>query len=167
MQYICVFNIYDPNYIKGVSLKIRKKEELLRAYQEVYTFCKTEDLNPDYTRWTMKHQNMLKISLQYRTVNSSTPPPDSHRTNPAERALQTYKSCVKSTMASLPPTFPIAYWCRLLSQIDFSVKIVRKCRQNPLLSAWASMEGEFHLNTTPITPPSSEMLLHKNPNRRY
>ena len=32
------FYIYDPNYIKGVALKIRKKEELLRAYQEVYTF---------------------------------------------------------------------------------------------------------------------------------
>ena len=33
MQYICVFYIYDPNYIKGVALKIRIKEELLRAYQ--------------------------------------------------------------------------------------------------------------------------------------
>ena len=38
-------------------------------------------------------------------------------------------------MTSLPPTFPIAYWCRLLPQIDFSVNIVRKFRQNPLLSA--------------------------------
>ena len=25
MQYICVFYIYDPNYIKGVALKSRKK----------------------------------------------------------------------------------------------------------------------------------------------
>ena len=40
MQYICVVYIYNPNYIKGVTLKIRKKEELLRAYQEVYTFYK-------------------------------------------------------------------------------------------------------------------------------
>ena len=93
-------------------------------------------------------------------------PPDLHRTNPAERALQTYKSCVKSTMASLPPTFPIAYWCRLLPQIDFSVNIVRKCRQNPLLSAWADMEGEFHFDATPIAPPGSEMLMHKNSNQR-
>ena len=35
MQYICVFYIYDPNYIKGVALKSRRKDELLRAYQEV------------------------------------------------------------------------------------------------------------------------------------
>ena len=68
-------------------------------------------------------------------------PPDSHRTNPAEIALQTYKSYVKSTMASLPPTFPIAYWCRLLPQIDFSVNIFDKMQTNHLLSAWDSMEG--------------------------
>ena len=93
-------------------------------------------------------------------------PPDLHRKNSAERELQTYKSCVKSTMAYLPPTFPIAYWCRLLPQINFSVNIVRKCRQNPLLSAWASMEGEFHFDTTPIDPPGSEVLMQEKPNQR-
>ena len=46
MQYICVFYIYDPNYTKGVALKSRKKEELLRAYQEVYTFCKNRGFKP-------------------------------------------------------------------------------------------------------------------------
>ena len=65
-----------------------------------------------------------------------------------------------------PPTFPIAYWCRLLPQIDFSVNIVRRFRQNPLLSEWAAMEWEFHFNATLIAPPGSEMLMHKNPNQR-
>ena len=69
-------------------------------------------------------------------------------------------------MSSLPPTFPITYWCRLLPQTYFSVNIAIKCRQNPLLSAWAAMEGEFHFYTTPIAPPGSEILIHENPNRR-
>ena len=69
-------------------------------------------------------------------------------------------------MESLPPTFPISYWCRLLPQIYFSVNIVRKCRQKPLLSACAAMEGEFHFDVTPISPPGSEMLMHENPNQR-
>ena len=69
-------------------------------------------------------------------------------------------------MEYLPPTFPIAYWCRLLPQIYFSFNIVRKFRQNPLLSSWAAMEGEFPFNSTLITPPGSEMLMHKKPNRR-
>ena len=69
-------------------------------------------------------------------------PPYTHRTNPAERALQTYMSCIKSTIASLLPTFLIALLCKLLPQIDLSVNIVRKCSQNPLLSARVTMEGE-------------------------
>ena len=89
-----------------------------------------------------------------------------HRTNPAERALQTYKSCIKSTIASLPPTFPIALWCKLLPQIDLSVNIFRKCRQNPLLSSWAAMEGEYHFDLTPIAPAGSKMLMHEKPGRR-
>ena len=38
MKYICVFYIFDPNFIKGIPLKSRKKEELLRAYKEVYSW---------------------------------------------------------------------------------------------------------------------------------
>ena len=104
--------------------------------------------------------------MQSQNTAMQYTPPDMHRTNPAERALQTWKSCGKSVLASLPPKFPIAYWCRLAPQINFCVNIVRKCWQNPLLSAWAAMEGEFHFNATPIAPPGSEMLMHKKPNRR-
>ena len=89
-----------------------------------------------------------------------------HRTNPAEQALQTWKSCAKSVVASLTPTFPIAYWCRLFPQINFCVNIVRKCRQNALLPAWAAMEGEYRFEETPIAPPGWEILIHDNTNRR-
>ena len=93
-------------------------------------------------------------------------PPDMHRTNPAERAIQTWKSCKKSSLASVPQDFPIALWCRMCPQVDLSVNIIRKCRQNPLLSAWAAMEGEYHFNATPIAPPGTEMMMHQKPIRR-
>ena len=85
---------------------------------------------------------------------------------PAEKAVQTYKSCFKSTTASLPPDFPISYWCRLLPQIDLSVNIVRPCRQNPKLSAWAAMEGEFHFDSRPITSLGTAVLIYKHPGNR-
>jgi hypothetical protein len=36
MKYICIFYLFDPNFIKGVPIKSRKKEEPQRAYKEVY-----------------------------------------------------------------------------------------------------------------------------------
>ena len=89
-----------------------------------------------------------------------------NRKNPAERALQTYKSCIKSTIALLPPTFSITLWWKLLLQIDLSVNIVRKFSQNPLLSAWAAMEGEYHFDLTSIAPAGTEMLMHEKPGCR-
>ena len=66
-----------PKLYQGRRLKHQEKK---RSYYEhtkkIALFVKTEDLNLGYTRWTMKHQNMLKILLQPRTLNSSTPPPN-------------------------------------------------------------------------------------------
>ena len=161
-----MFYIYDPKYIKGVALKIRRKEELLQAYQEVYSFCEIRGFKSKLHTMDNETSKYVEDFIASQNTQQQHTPPELHRTNPAERALQTYKSCVKSTMASLPPTFPITYWCRLLPQIYFRVNIVRKCRQNPLLSAWAAMEGEFHFDATPIAPPGSEMLMHQNPKQR-
>jgi hypothetical protein len=80
---------------------------------------------------------------------------------PAEKAVQTYKSCFKSTPAPLPLDFPISDWCRLLLQNGLYVNISRTCRQNPKLSAWATMEGNFHFDSTPITLPGTTMLIYK------
>ena len=114
MQYICVFYIYDPNYIKGIALKSREKEKLLRAYQEVYTFCKNRGFKPRLHKMDNETSKDVEDFIAIQNTQHQYTPPDCHRTNPAERALQTYKSCVKSMMASLPPTSPITYWCRLL-----------------------------------------------------
>ena len=54
-KYICVFCVFDPNFIKGVPIKSRHKEELLRAYQIVYKWCETCGVKPQpYTKWVMR-----------------------------------------------------------------------------------------------------------------
>ena len=79
-------------------------------------------------------------------------PPDMHQGNPAERSIQTYKSCIKSAVAYLPPKFPIKYWCRLIQQVEFIINIVRKCRQNPLLSSWAAVDPLLTVGTARRVP---------------
>ena len=80
-----------------------------------------------------------------------------------ERAVLTLKSCFKSTITSLPPGFPFAYWCRLLEQVYLTGNIVRPFLQNPKLSTWVGMEGEYHFDSTPIAPPGSAMLMQIKP----
>ena len=165
-KYICVFYIFDPNFFKGIALKSRKKEEILCAYKEVYLWCESRGFKHQLHKMDNEtSKDVEEFIASQQTIQQYTPP-DMHRTNTAERSLQNYKSFIKSTIALLPPMFPIALWCKLLPQIDLSINIVRNCRQNPLLSAWAAIEGKYHFESTPIAPAGSEMLMHENPGSR-
>ena len=166
MKYVCIFYIFDANYIKSVPIKSREKKELLRAYEEVYSWCQQRGFKPKLHKLDNETSKDVEEFIASQQTAIQYTPPDMHRTNPAERAIQTWKSCKKSSLASVSKDFPIALWCRMCPQVDLSVNIIRKCRQNPLLSAWAAMEGEYHFDATPIAPPGTEMMMHQKPNRR-
>ena len=166
MKYVCIFYIYDANYIKSVPIKSREKKELLRAYQEVYAFCQQRGFAPKLHKLDNETSKEVEAFVASQQAEIQYTPPDMHRTNPAERAIQTWKSCKKSSLASVPNDFPLALWCRMCAQVDLSVNIVRKCRQNPLLSAWAAMNGEYHFDAHPIAPPGTLMMMHEKPGRR-
>ena len=85
---------------------------------------------------------------------------------PAERAVETYKACFKSVIYTLPKEFPMGLWCRLLLQIELGVNIVKACRMNPLLSAWAVMNGEYHFHAMPMAPPGPKMMINQAPGNR-
>ena len=97
----------------------------MRAYQDVYKWCEARGVKPQLHKMdneTSKDveefiKDVQQTKLQYTA-------PDRH-CHPAEKAVQTYKAA----------QFQIAYWCRLLTQMNLRVNIVRSCRQNPLLSA--------------------------------
>ena len=38
-QYFCAFYIYDQNFIEGTPIKSQKKEEPVKAYEQVYEWC--------------------------------------------------------------------------------------------------------------------------------
>ena len=161
IKYLCVFYIYDANAIKAIPIKSRKKEELLRAYKEMYEFCEQRGFKPRLHKLDNETSQEVEKFIRQQCATFQYTMPDMHRTNPAEGAIKTYKACAKSILANLPSTFPLGYWCRLIPHIDISVNIMRPCRQNPLLSAWAALEGEFHFDATPLAPPGTEMLIHK------
>ena len=164
-KYIAVFYIHDTNFIKGMPIKSRHKSQLLAAYDKVYKWCEARGFKPTLHRMDNETSEEAELFIASQQTDLQYAAPGRH-CKPAERAVQTYKSCFKSMIASLPKEFPIAYWCRLLEQCDLSVNIVRPHRMNPKLSAWAACEGEFFFDHTPIAPPGSSMLMHVKPNER-
>ncbi len=164
--YVVVFYVYDANYIRSIPIKNRSKEELLRAYNEVYEWLSMRGFKPLLHKMDNKTSHDIEKIIQGQQTRLQYTPPDMHRTNPAERAIRTWKKHFIAGIAGLPKTFPNANWCRLTKQCDATLNMLRPCRQNPLLSAHEALEGSFSFDATPMAPLGTEVLVHMKPNRR-
>ena len=92
-------------------------------------------------------------------------PLDIHCTNPAERAIQTWKNHFLSRITGLPMSFPVANWCRLTTQCNATLNMLCPCHQNPLLSTHEALKGSFSFDTTPMAPLGTEVLVHMKPHQ--
>ena len=111
--------------------------------------------------------DMLKHSLTKHKITYQLVPPHIHRRNAAERAIQTFKAHFITTLCIADPNYPAKEWDRLLPQCEITMNLLRNCRFNPKLSAYAALNGPFDFNRTPLAPPGTKILMHeKIGNRR-
>jgi hypothetical protein len=91
-------------------------------------------------------------------------PLDIHCTNPAKRAIRTWKNHFLAGMAGPPKSFPIANWCHFTTQCNTTLNMLRPCCENPLLLAHKAKEGFFSFDVTPMAPLDTEVLVHMKSN---
>ncbi len=53
-----------------------------------------------------------------------------------------------------------------MSQCNYTVNMLRPCRQITALSTFKAMEGSFSFNATPMAPPGTKVLVHLEPSRQ-
>ena len=108
----------------------------------------------------------LKTFLSDSNVKFQLIPSYLHRTNVAERAIQTYKDHLIAGLSSCDPNFPLHLWYRLIPHATLTLNLLRPFRLNPRLSAEAQLNGAFDFNCTPLAPPGTRFVVHKTPDNR-
>ncbi len=93
-------------------------------------------------------------------------PPDTHRRNLAERAIQTFKSHFIAILAGLDPSFPMTLWDRFLPQTILTLNLLRQAKADPSMSAYQFMHREFDYNTMPLAPLGCTVQIHESTNRQ-
>jgi hypothetical protein len=161
--YIALFYVYNPNYIKFVPIKNRSKEELLQAYMEVYAWLTTRGYHPLLHKLGNKTSHDVKAFIVVEQVKIQYTPPDMHCTNPAKRAVRTWKNHFTAGIPGIPSLFPITNWCQLTPQSNMTLNMMHPCHLNPLLSAHKAMEGSFLFNAMPLASLGTKVLVHLKP----
>jgi hypothetical protein len=163
---IVIFYAVDPNYIKAYPIKSRHRHEIMKAYDEVYAFLRVRSYRPQLHKLDNETSHDVEVFIKENNAKLQYTPPDIHRTNPAERAIRTWKNHFVAIRAGAPSTYHLSNWCMDLKQMDITLNMLRPCTTNPKLSAYEAMEGMYSFDATPMAPIGTECMIHIKPTRR-
>ena len=115
-------------------------------------------------------QILYHIFIQFKVFNKNITfqlvPPNNHRANAAERAIQTFKNHFISCLSTCDDKFSLHLWCCILPQAQLTLNLLRNSNTLPHLSVECYLNGPFDFNKTPLAPFGSYCATHEPPNIR-
>lgn len=165
-KYIFVLYDFDSNYVNAIAIKSRKTDEYIKAFQHCYDELRRQGLIAQLLRLDNEVSKALIHTIETNELEYQIVSPGNHRNNPAERAIQTFKSYFISTRAGTDPEFPKNCWDLLIPQVILIMNLMRPSRINPAISAYNQVHGIFDFNKTPLAPPGYKILIHDRPDNR-
>jgi hypothetical protein len=93
-------------------------------------------------------------------------PPNNHRRNLVERAIQTFKNHFKATLAGVVDSFPMQLWDKLLPQTVLTLNLLRQSNAAPTVSMYQYVHGNFDYNKMPLAPMGCTVQLYESIKRR-
>ena len=144
--------MYDINteYIQAIPIKSRKTNELIRAFEQGYKQLSECGLTPVLHRIDHETSRDLITAIKDKNMQYEVVPPCNHRRNPAERAIQTFKSHFISILNGVDKDFPEGAWDHLIPQTNMTLNIMRPCRVNEAHSAYSYVHGPFDFGSHPL-----------------
>ena len=136
-RYMMVLVEIDSNYIDAEPMKNRSEGEMIRAYQALLERIKSTGVcDPKHhmldNEASAEFQKVIREQAKLQLV-----PPDTHRRNIAERAIQTFKAHFIAILCGTDTKFPMRLWDRLMPQAVLTLNLLRASNVAPKISAYA------------------------------
>ena len=165
-QYLMIMYDYDTNSIQVAPTKTKTAAELRTTTLKLLDKLDKAGHKPRMHIMDNEASQTLKQALKKHNIDYQLVPPHIHRRNAAERAIQTFKAHFIAGLVSTDPSFPAHEWDRLLPQAELTLNMLRTSRISPHLSAYATLNGIFDYNKTPLLPPGTKTLIHEKCDNR-
>ena len=165
-KYQMVMFHVDSNSIFVEALKNRTEGEMILARRRALQRMKLAGVVPktqvlDNEASKAYKEEIIESGMDYQLV-----PPDDHRRNVAEKAIQTWKDHFISVMCGTADSFPLHLWDQCIPQMELQLCLLRQSNANPKISTYAHLYGHHNYNAVPFVPIGMETIVHEKPNRR-
>ena len=124
-EYLLIGYNYDANAIVVEPIKNKQAKSIKEAWLKINARCKYVGVQPATYVLDNETSAELEEAFTKQEVDWQYVPPNSHRTNKAERAIQTFKDHFKAGFASIHPLFPADQWDLLLPQAEMTLNMLR------------------------------------------
>ena len=165
-QYIMVLCEVDSNAILVEPMKNRSADEMIRAFQHLIDRLKGCGARPKHLILDNEISAAFKSVVGTNEMTYQLVPPNDHRRNIAERAIQTFKAHFISILCGTDDNFPIGLWCSLLPQAEMTLNMARKSTLIPNVLAYAHLFGQHDYNAHPLAPLGCAVKIHVVPEAR-
>ena len=83
---------FDSDVIDATAIKSRKTEDLIEGYEKLYQHLKEGGIQPVLHKLDNEVSKQMIDAIKENNLKYQLVPPGDHRTNPAEREIQTFKN---------------------------------------------------------------------------
>ena len=95
-------------------MKNRTEGEMIKAYQKMVDRMLLSGLGLKHHRLGNECSENFKKCIRQNNMTHELVPPDCHRRNIAERAIQTFKNHFVAILSGVDDKFPLSLWCYLV-----------------------------------------------------
>ncbi len=166
-RYVMIAIHLDANYIFCEPMKNRSEDEMIEVYQKIINRMKAAGVGLKPHQLDNKASKAYKQCIRQNGMMHELVPPDNHRSNLAERAIQTFKHHFISILSSVDDKFPLSLWCTLLEQTELTVNLLRQSNIMPKISVFAHVHGHHDYMKKPFMPIGRAVQVHVKPKNRW
>ena len=148
-QYITMSFESLTNNILVEAMHSRVAGEMMRAIQVLMDRLHEKNINPTLHILYNECSAEYKEAMERNGMRFQLVPPNDHRCNVAEKAIQTFKDHFVAVLCGADDVSPLQLWCQLLRHAEHQLNLLRKSRTNPTISAFAKIYGSHNYDSHP------------------
>ena len=174
-KYIMLVHHVDSNSTWVEPLKNQLEGTLIAARTTILERMRRQGIVPKHqildnqcsARMKMAMDATVLLDGSISKMTYELVPPDEHRRNIAEKAIQTFKDHFIGVLSGCAKSMPMHLWCQLLPQVERQLLLLRQSRVNPGMSAYAHVyQGQHDYSKHPFVPIGMEAMVHEKPHKR-
>ena len=108
----------------------------------------------------------MKEAIEKNDMTYQLVPPNDHRRNAAEKAVQIFKDHFVAVLCGTDDAFPMQLWCQLVPHAECQLNMLRRSVQTPTISSFAHLYGQHNYDAHPFAILGSAVEIHVMPKHR-